>query len=1171
MLANKLIIYVANPQYAPARHFFTLLASSQSFHVRGLKTFNAVVLPLTSDIEWSSADLISGQVVADNFEECEAAFMFIQPSDLSQVSQLTRSFVEIASKTGVRRLAWVAPACFNDEGAHLAEAESLVRSSDLETLVLRHAPLFSELLQKKELKFRRTLSLPLGRSALPWLAPEVIAQALHKWVLGEVNNQPPDVLTGPSQLSGEEIAQRLSEVLRQNANSLKFARARFESIDLDRSGQVEREELFSYLLELGYSNDEAHTILEEADTDKSGAINFHEFVQGLRDHLDKILAEVHTEVQYVNVPKSTALYDLTSGGMDENTAKSWLKLLEVLNKYGLPEKEQELAQWLGQTSICFTDWVSQYALDLINVHILPGRGILTSNEGYFEGRPALTTRLLQANDRLLIGQRTLDGKALELQWANEDLSQAEVVSYQPQEGGERTIKLKNGQIVSLSVRGSWIGRRLATQLFFQDKPIPRWQVSLFRELGELQIEEVSNLRAADDIVCNCTQTSCGKLQELIAGGINTLEQISDLTQVTMICGGCQPLVEEMLGSASLCVTELLAQENLGQGIVRFQFRPVHQAVVASKPGQHILIQGRMDNRWVTRAYTLSSAADQTQMYEITVKREEMGLFSRWLCDRAGSESLLRISEPRGEFVLEEENSAVFFAGGIGVTPAIAMMRTLANRGDHRKFHLDWCAPDSAAFVFQKELEQLTAEHPHLTFTLRATRTDGRLSAEAVQRLYPYTEGSVAFMCGPETFMKSVRGYLQEAGWSNSFIREELFSSKLNEEGKARAPIPQRPAVQLAGGICPVEHDSFDVAPVGSVMVEAEAFLKQCYVEQGLPQVFLPRWQEVKESIERTGTYEQTSDELAYGAKLAWRNSNRCVGRFFWQNLHVRDMRHLETEEEMFHALVEHIKFATNNGDVRIVSTIFRPDGRYIWNSQLLRYAGYRQPDGTILGDPANAELTEQVLKLGWPGGQRTRFDILPLIIQLPGKEPRWFEIPPEIVLEVPISHPRYKWFEELGLKWYALPAVSNMVFDVGGIQYTVAPYNAFYTGAEIGARNLSDTYRYNMLPTIAKRMELDCSHNMTLWKDAALVELNMAVLHSYKKHGVRIVDHHTMTDYFMRFAENELLCGRPVQADRDFIIPPMSPSTTSVFLEYPENRKLKPNYFYQPDPWKTTI
>ncbi|NEQ84277.1 MAG: nitric oxide synthase oxygenase [Moorea sp. SIO2I5] len=375
---------------------------------------------------------------------------------------------------------------------------------------------------------------------------------------------------------------------------------------------------------------------------------------------------------------------------------------------------------------------------------------------------------------------------------------------------------------------------------------------------------------------------------------------------------------------------------------------------------------------------------------------------------------------------------------------------------------------------------------------------------------------------------------------------------------------------MAGGVCPVEHHSFDVGPVGSVMEEAEAFIKQCYIERGLPEVFLSRWQEVKESIEKTGTYEHTYDELVYGARLAWRNSSRCVARYFCQILNLRDMRDLETEEEMFNAIVEHIKLATNDGDLRALMTVFRPEpGLRIWNSQLLRYAGYRQPDGTILGDPANLELTDQALKLGWQKESRTPFDILPLIIQLPGKEPRLFEIPPEIVLEVPISHPRYEWFEELGLKWYALPGVSNMTLDLGGIQYCFAPFNGFYMGTEIGARNFSDVDRYNMLPTIAEKMGLDCSENDTLWKDEALIQLNIAVLHSYKKHGVRMMDHHTLTDYFMKFIEQEEKCARPVHADWTWIVPPISGSATPVFLTSMNNRILKPNYFYLPEPWKT--
>lgn len=194
---------------------------------------------------------------------------------------------------------------------------------------------------------------------------------------------------------------------------------------------------------------------------------------------------------------------------------------------------------------------------------------------------------------------------------------------------------------------------------------------------------------------------------------------------------------------------------------------------------------------------------------------------------------------------------------------------------------------------------------------------------------------------------------------------------------------------------------------------------------------------------------------------------------------------------------------------------------------------------------------------------------MPIILQLPGKDPQWFEIPSELILEVPIEHPQYDWFADLGLKWYGLPAVSNMVFDVGGIQYTAAPFNGFYMGAEIGARNFGDSDRYNMLPIIADRLGLDRRHDMTLWKDRAIVEMNIAVLYSYKKHSVRMLDRHTLTESFMRFADSEKLCGRPVQADRDYILPPISASTTPVFTtEFDGNRKIKPGYFYHPEPWQ---
>lgn len=145
-----------------------------------------------------------------------------------------------------------------------------------------------------------------------------------------------------------------------------------------------------------------------------------------------------------------------------------------------------------------------------------------------------------------------------------------------------------------------------------------------------------------------------------------------------------------------------------------------------------------------------------------------------------------------------------------------------------------------------------------------------------------------------------------------------------------------------------------------------------------------------------------------------------------------------------------------------------------------------------------------------------------------GKEPKLYEIPKELVKEVPISHPEFSWFTDLEIKWYAVPIISGMRLEIGGITYTAAPFNGWYMGTEIGARNLADEDRYNMLPKIGEKMGLNIKRESNLWKDRALIELNEAVLYSFKKYGVSIVDHHTAAKQFKKFEERESSCNRKV-------------------------------------------
>ena len=166
---------------------------------------------------------------------------------------------------------------------------------------------------------------------------------------------------------------------------------------------------------------------------------------------------------------------------------------------------------------------------------------------------------------------------------------------------------------------------------------------------------------------------------------------------------------------------------------------------------------------------------------------------------------------------------------------------------------------------------------------------------------------------------------------------------------------------------------------------------------------------------------------------------------------------------------------------------------------------------------------------------------------------------------MPLSHPEYGWFADLGLRWHAIPAVANMRLTIGGLQYPLAPFNGWYMGSEIGARNLADEDRFNMVPIVAARMGLDTSRESTLWRDRALVELNRAVLHSFADSGMRISDHHTESARFLTHLRNEEQAGRRVPADWTWIVPPMSGGITPVFHRYYEELDLRPNFYLDPE------
>ena len=140
---------------------------------------------------------------------------------------------------------------------------------------------------------------------------------------------------------------------------------------------------------------------------------------------------------------------------------------------------------------------------------------------------------------------------------------------------------------------------------------------------------------------------------------------------------------------------------------------------------------------------------------------------------------------------------------------------------------------------------------------------------------------------------------------------------------------------------------------GPDLREVREFFEQykAYVDMD-EDAYRARIAEVAGEIQATGTYTHTTDELTVGAKLAWYNHSRCVGKLYWRSLTVRDCRDVTTPEGIRDDCFEHQRVVHNGGRIKPTITIFAPDapGRpaaRLRNGQIVAYAGYKQQDGTV--------------------------------------------------------------------------------------------------------------------------------------------------------------------------------------------------------------------------------
>ncbi len=233
------------------------------------------------------------------------------------------------------------------------------------------------------------------------------------------------------------------------------------------------------------------------------------------------------------------------------------------------------------------------------------------------------------------------------------------------------------------------------------------------------------------------------------------------------------------------------------------------------PGQFLTLTLPVGEKPIRRSYTISSSPTQGYYCEITVKREEHGLGSRYLHDVVKVGDTLEVQAPSGKFVFtgKEADSVVLIAGGVGITPMMSITRALTDMGWNGEIYFIVACRDPDHFIFRDELTRLQQRHPnlHLFVAMSRLQTDiegyhrGRLSKDLLSEWVPEIATRRIHLCGAPPMMEATKKMLAELGVPEANVLTEDFGSlrkphvraKVEREAQAPAEPAAGPTVNFA--------------------------------------------------------------------------------------------------------------------------------------------------------------------------------------------------------------------------------------------------------------------------------------------------------------------------------------------------------------------------------------
>lgn len=203
-----------------------------------------------------------------------------------------------------------------------------------------------------------------------------------------------------------------------------------------------------------------------------------------------------------------------------------------------------------------------------------------------------------------------------------------------------------------------------------------------------------------------------------------------------------------------------------------------------RPGQYVGIGLRIDGRWHWRSYSLTSIPQRdNKNITITVKATPEGFLSTHLVNGVKPGTIVRLASPKGEFALPDPAPAkiLFLTAGSGITPVMAMLRTLHSRKQGADIVHIHSAPSADDVIFHDELRELEESQPGYRLRLQLTESAGHLDFDELSEIVADWQERPAWVCGPSALLDTAEDFWKKAGVGD-LLHMERFTIAATDKG-----------------------------------------------------------------------------------------------------------------------------------------------------------------------------------------------------------------------------------------------------------------------------------------------------------------------------------------------------------------------------------------------------